>query len=71
LENLNWIWGLSIIALTIAIHTTGVVMMALAEVVIRIRWLERRTLGLGYVIPIVIGVIGAVGYQKQDTRPPK
>jgi hypothetical protein len=61
LESTNLIWGLSIIVLTIAIHTTGVVMMALAEVVIRIRWLEPRTLGLGYVIPIVIGVIGAVG----------
>ena len=28
LENVNWTWGLSLIALTVAIHATGVVMMA-------------------------------------------
>ncbi len=61
MESINWTWGLSLIALTVAIHTTGVVMMALGGLVIRVRWLETRTLSLSYVIPIVIGMIAAVG----------
>ena len=61
MESINWTWGLSLIALTVAIHTTGMVMMALAVLVIRVRWLETWTLGLSYVIPIVIGMIAAVG----------
>jgi hypothetical protein len=28
LERVNWVWGLSLIALTIAIHAMGVVMLA-------------------------------------------
>ena len=56
----NWTWGLSLSALTIAIHATGVVMMALTELGIRVR-LETRNLGLRHVIPIVIGVVGVVG----------
>ena len=61
MESINWTWGLSLITLTVAIHTTGMVMMAVAVLVIRVRWLETRTLGLSYVIPIVIGMIAAVG----------
>ena len=61
LVSISWTWGLSLIALTIAIHTTGVVVMALVGLVIRIRWLETRALGLGHVILIVIGAIVAVG----------
>jgi hypothetical protein len=38
----------------------GVVMMALIGVRIKVR-LEARSLGLRHVVPIVIGVIGAVG----------
>ncbi len=60
LESVNWTWGLSLIALTIAIHATGVVMMAVAGLRIRAR-LETRKLSLHHVIPIVIGVVGAVG----------
>jgi hypothetical protein len=60
LEIVNWAWGLSLIALTIAIHTMGVVMMAVAGLRIRL-WLEVRNLGLRYVIRIVIGGVGAVG----------
>ena len=61
MESINWTWGLSLIALTVAIHTTGVVMMALGGLVIRVRWLETRTLRLRYVMLIVIGIIGTVG----------
>jgi hypothetical protein len=59
-ESVNWTWGLSLIALTVAIHATGVVMMAFLGIRIRGR-LETRKLGLQHVIPIVIGVVGAVG----------
>jgi hypothetical protein len=57
----SWTWGLSLIVLTIAIHTTGVVVMALVGVVIRIRWLENRALGLGHVILMLIGAVILVG----------
>jgi hypothetical protein len=59
-ESVNWTWGLSLIAMTIAIHATGVVMMALVGLVIRAR-LETRNLGFRHVILIMIGVVGAVG----------
>ena len=58
--NANWTWGLSLIALTVAMHATGVVMMAIAGFAIRAR-LEPRKLGLRHVIPILIGLVGAVG----------
>jgi hypothetical protein len=60
LQSVNWAWGLSLIALTIAIHTMGVVMMAVAGLRIRL-WLEIRNLGFRYVIRIVIAGVGAVG----------
>jgi hypothetical protein len=60
LESVNWTWGLSLIALTIAIHAMGVVLMALVAFGIRER-LETRKLGLRHLIPITIGIVGAVG----------
>jgi hypothetical protein len=60
LQGVNWAWGLSLIALTIAIHTMGVVMMAIAGLAIRVR-LETRNLGFRQVILIAISGIGAVG----------
>ena len=60
LERASWTWGLSLIALTVAIHALGVVMMALVMEKIRVR-LDNRSLGLRDVIPIVIGLVGAVG----------
>ncbi len=60
MENVNWTWGLSLIALTVAIHATGVVLIALMDFGIRVR-LETRKLGLGHVIPIVISLVGVVG----------
>ena len=60
LERASWTWGLSLIALTVAIHALGVVMMALVMEKIRVR-LDSRSLGLRYAIPIVIGLVGAVG----------
>ena len=56
----SWIWGLSLIVLTIAIHAVGMVTLALVGVRFRVR-LEARRLGLWHAIPILVGVIGAVG----------
>jgi hypothetical protein len=56
----DWIWGLLLIVLTIVIHATGVVMMALVGVRIRIG-LETQSLSLRHAVPIVIGVVGALG----------
>ncbi len=60
MQSVNWAWGLSLIALTIAIHAMGVVMMAIAGLGIRVR-LETRNLDLRDVILIVTGGVGAVG----------
>ena len=60
MENVNWTWGLSLIALTIAIHAMGVVMMAVVAFRIKAR-LETRKLRLRHVIAIVIGTVGVVG----------
>ena len=56
----NWAWGLSLIALTIAIHVTGVVMITIGALRIRLR-VGMMNLGLWQVILIVIGGVGAVG----------
>ena len=56
----NWTWGLSLIALTIAIHATGVTFLVSVLHAIRIR-LESRRLGLPYVFAIVISAIGVMG----------
>ena len=56
----DWALGLSLIVLTTAVHTTGVVMVALADLRLR-RKLETQSLGLRHAILIVIGVVGAVG----------
>ena len=56
----SWILGLSLIVLTIAIHTTAVVLMAFGlEARIRVR-ADKHTPGLRRAIPTVIGRIGAV-----------
>jgi hypothetical protein len=56
----NWIWGLSLIALTIAIHATGVTFMVAVLHSIRVR-LEIRGLRLPHIIVIVIGAITTMG----------
>jgi len=56
----NWAWGLSLIALTIAIHSIGVVIIALA--LLRMRsWLTKRDLRFHYLTPIVICLVAAAG----------
>jgi len=56
----SWRWGLSLIALTLAIHATAVVMMAFATVRIRSR-LKARGLNLWNLIPILICIIVVIG----------
>ena len=56
----NWIWGLSLIALTIATHATGVTFLVSVLYAIRIR-LQSRRLGLPKLLAIVIGAITAMG----------
>ena len=60
MQSVNWVWGLSLIALTIAIHVMGVVMMAIAGLAIRVR-LETRNLGFWHVILIATSGIGVAG----------
>ena len=57
----NWTWGLSLIALTMAIHATGIAFMAFATVRIRVRTESLNRLSLRHVFAIMIGLIGAVG----------
>ena len=57
----NWTWGLLLIALTIAMHVMGVILMALAGVSIRARVESRSHLALRHMAAIQIGVIGGAG----------
>ena len=59
MELVNWTWGLSLIVLTIALHVTGVIVLAFLGLRLRLRIASRR-LGLRYLIPIVIGWVSAV-----------
>ena len=55
----NWIWGLSLIALTIATHVAGVTFLVSALHRFRVR-LERRNLGLAYVIATAVVIFTAM-----------
>jgi hypothetical protein len=57
----NWTWGLSLIVLTIAIHTTGVIFMAFATVRIRVRLERGNRFELRQVLAINICLIAMVG----------
>jgi hypothetical protein len=60
LDQPGWLWGLSLIVLTMAIHATTVVMLAFVGVRIRVR-LETRVLKVRNLIAIVICVVGVIG----------
>ena len=55
-QSASWMWGISLIVATIAIHAMGVVLMALVGLRIKPRVEARR-----HVIPIIIGVIAVAG----------
>src|SRR5262249_33453962 len=56
----NWRWGLSLIALTMALHAVAVVMMGIMAVKIRFR-LEARGFDLWSLIPIMICIVTVIG----------
>jgi hypothetical protein len=58
----SWIWGLLLIALTMAIHGTGVLWIALVDVGIRGR-IERqnRLRRRRHVVEFIVGLIGVFG----------
>ena len=56
----NWTWGLSLIAVTMAVHSMGITVMGLGTVTIRHR-VERSRIQLHYLLAVLTGVIGAVG----------
>ena len=60
MENPSWGWGLSLIALTLVLHSMAVVMMALVALRIRSR-LETRGHALWKLIAVLICVIGVIG----------
>jgi len=57
----NWTWGLSLIALTMAIHATGIAFMAFTTVRIRDRMESLSPLRLRRWFAIVVALIGVVG----------
>ena len=60
LDRPGWLWGLSLIVLTIAIHATAVVMLAFMGAGMRVR-LETSGLKMWKSIAILICVIGVIG----------
>jgi hypothetical protein len=56
----SWRWGLSLIALTMALHAVAVVMMGIVAVKIRFR-LETRGFDLWNLIPIMICIVTVIG----------
>jgi hypothetical protein len=56
----NWGWGLSLIALTMAIHAMGIVIMAFVAMKTRVRQ-EARSLSSWNLIVILVCVIGTIG----------
>jgi hypothetical protein len=60
LDHPGWFWGFSLIVLTMAIHATAVVMLAVGGLRIRVQ-LETRGLKMWNQIAILICVIGVIG----------
>ena len=63
----NWTWGLSLIALTIATHVTGVTFLVSVLHGFRVR-LEGWSLGLPRVIAVVIAAWGLIGLSARSTE---
>jgi hypothetical protein len=60
-ERASWIWGLSMIALSIAVHAMGLVIIALVLARMKGRLESASLRDLHDAIPIVVGAIAAVG----------
>ena len=57
----NWIWGLLLIALTMVIHGTGVLWIALADARIRVRIERQNRLRWRHTLEFIVVLIGLVG----------
>jgi hypothetical protein len=57
----NWAWGLSLIALTITMHASGVALMGFVHSGIRLRLERENRLKSPRVFATVIGLIGSAG----------
>jgi hypothetical protein len=57
----NWIWGLSLITLTMAIHGAGVFLIASADASIRVRIERQNRLRWRHVLEFFVVLIGVVG----------
>jgi len=57
----NWIWGLLLIAMTIAIHGTGVLWIALVDASIRVRIERQNRLRWRHTLEFIVVLIGLVG----------
>ena len=61
IDHPGWLWGLSLIVVTMAIHATAIVVLAFVAVRIRVR-LETRGLKVWWnLIAVLISVIGVIG----------
>jgi hypothetical protein len=60
LDQPNWGWGLSLIAVTMAIHAMAIVIMAFVAMKIRVRQ-DARSLSSWNLIVILVCIIGAIG----------
>jgi hypothetical protein len=60
LDQPGWLWGMSLIVLTIVMHATAVVILAFVMVGIKMR-LQTRGTELWSLIAILISVIGVIG----------
>jgi hypothetical protein len=60
LDRPNWAWGLSLIALTVAIHAIVLVIMAFVAMKVRLRQ-QARNLSSWNLIVILVCVIGSIG----------
>ncbi len=56
----NWLWGLSLIALTMAVHLTGVTLLVSVLHRFRVR-LESRSLGFPHVVEMMVAAFTAMG----------
>src|SRR5215469_4328359 len=57
----NWVWGLSLIAVTIAVHATGIAAIAVAMLSFRSRVETQGRLRLGHQLMILVVLITMVG----------
>ena len=61
MDSINWIQAFALIALTVAFHTTGIALMTLLEIKVRLQWLEPRKTDVWQLTLIVSAFIAVIG----------